>query len=297
MNPWSAGLFLTCVVGCQDGPTPEETADFAASESRWDLVYDALSGAGDEPHILGKRAVAALATGQIGSAIRDWSRLARYDSTRLGEAASGLARSAVAAERAGDQLVLAEAVRALRAVAPEWPVGRLALSLRLPSGRPSADALILAPAILAAAPAREIADDALYALSRAEQERGHCDRAEPMLRTVIRRGDEAIAGHSRRALSDCRLAAGLLAAATGDTLAAVDALNEALDSDPMGLSGRRASVALGDVQEGRGDMFGARLLWQTVVTSGAQRDSITEMALERLNARGTADSIGVSPYQ
>lgn len=286
-------LVMLACASCGSGPTDEALADVAAAEGRWPAAFEALQRAGAEPRILGKRAEAALQAGQLAAATRDWTRLARFDSTRRGEAAVGLARTASVAERRGDDLALAGAVIGLRAVAPEWPVGRLALSLRVTPGAPDADAPALVPAILAAAPSREVADDALYALARSAQEHGHCDAAEPLLGVVAKRASPTVAGHASRALATCRLQVGILAVEAGDTAAAVVAFNEAVDHDPNGSAGRRALLALGDLHLQSGDPFGARLAWQTVATSPVDPDSITALALERLRARPATDSLGV----
>jgi tetratricopeptide (TPR) repeat protein len=287
---------LVLLSACGAGPSAEAVADLSAAAGSWPAAFEALQGAGSEPRILGKRAEAALQSGKLSAATRDWIRLASYDSTRRGEAAVGLVRTAVAAERQGDRQVLAEAVIGLRRLAPEWPVGRLALSLRMESGAPSAEAEVLAPAVLAAAPSRDVADDALYALGRAEQELGDCASAEQLLGVVFRRASPTLAGHASRALADCRLRAGLIALSAGDTVLALNALESAVEQDPLGPSGRSALVALGDVHLQMGDPFAAELAWQTVATAAVAPDSITALALERLRARPATDSVGV-PWQ
>lgn len=287
-------LLALLQVGCGPGPGPEQLADLAAADGRWGAAFEALAGAGSEPRILGKRAEAALQAGRLSTAADDWARLARFDSTRQGEAAVGLARVAAAAERQGDAPALSRAVVALRTVAPRWPVGRLALSLRVASGAPDADAPLLVPAILAAAPARDVADDALYALARSVEEREGCEAAVPLLGVVVRRAVEPLTAHAVRALAGCRLALGLRALADGDTARATVALEASVDLDPAGVAGRRALLTLGDVHLGRGDLFGAQLAWQAVATAPAEPDSITALALDRLQARPATDAIGAA---
>jgi tetratricopeptide (TPR) repeat protein len=281
-------------VACGDRASPAQVADVAAAEGRWADAFVALEGAGAEPRILGRRAEAAFRSGRLSAATREWERLARFDTTRRGEAAVGIARAAAAAERQRDAIALSRAVIALRTVAPEWPVGRLALGLRMPSGAPHADAPVLVPAILAAAPARDVADDALYALGRAAQERDGCRDAAPIFHVVVRRATATLAEHATRALAGCRVQEGVLALAAGDTVAAIEAWDQAVELDPAGEAGRRALLGLGDVHFGRGDIFAAQLAWQAVATMSVDPDSITALALERLRARPAADSTGAA---
>ena len=103
------------------------------------------------------------------------------------KAGAGLARTAYAAERAGNQNALALSLLGLRHVAPGWPLGRLALRFGRVGALPGADAAEIIPAALAAVSRRNGVDPLLAAMGHAERSAGACDRAVPVLESVIRR--------------------------------------------------------------------------------------------------------------
>lgn len=286
-------MALVVLAACGDRPSDELLGDAAVAAGRWDVALEAYADAGRDPRLLAKRATIALEAGRPGAAALTWTELARADSSRAGEAAAGLARAALMAQRDGDMLSLATAVRGLREVAPTWPLGRLALPLRLAAFPSEEDVMVLAPAILAAAPARDVADEALIALAAAWRRAGRCDRAAPLLDALARRLEDRAAVASAAAFAACRLEAGLAALAADDPAGARILLEEAVNRDPTGVAGRRALVALGDVHLLTGDVFAAQLAWRTAAAAAVQPDSITALALERLRAAATTDSIDV----
>jgi hypothetical protein len=279
--------------GCGTRLDDEAVGDLAVAEGRWAEAVEAYGRAGREPVVLAKRASAALEAGRPGAAALAWTELAERDSSRTGEAAVGLARSALMAQRDGDMLSLANAVRGLRTVAPGWPLGRLALPLRLAAFPSDEDVIMLAPAILAAAPSRDVADEVLGALAGAWRERDRCDRAAPILDALSRRLVGVAASTAASGYAACRLRTGLQAIEAGDWVAARGPLSEAVNRDPDGATGRRALVALGDVHFQMGDVFAAQLAWRTAASAALETDSITALALDRLRAAQATDSTGV----
>lgn len=287
-------LLGLAVAGCGRGTADEALGDAAAASGDWAGAFDAWQHAGDEPRLLAKRADAALQSGRLNAAAVEYARLGRRDAGRAGEAAAGLYRTALAAARAGDELALAGAVSGLMEVAPGWPVGRLALPLRLAAFPASEDILRLAPAVLAATPARDVADAALLAWARAEHEAQDCPGASDLYRAVERRGDPELARPAAQGIAACGLVIGLAALGDEDLDGAEAAFAASIQRDPAGEFGRRALVGLGDVHFQLGDLFQAQLAWRTAASTGSLTDSITTLALERLRASEVSDSAGES---
>ncbi|MCA9762321.1 MAG: hypothetical protein KC544_04230 [Gemmatimonadetes bacterium] len=285
---WAALLVATA---CGAPPTPEQLADRAAADGRWEEALAALSQAEPTAGVLARRAEAALQSGNLRTAAVDFTRLASADASRRGEAASGLTRTAQAAGRTGDGLALTTALLGLRDVAPGWPLGRLALNVRLGDEAPPDEVLRLAPAILASSPGRDVGDRVLLALAEAVLAEGDCSRAVPVLTAVETRADPALAAVAGGLRAGCLLAEGMAALAAGDTLAARRALDATVALDPSGAAGRRALVALGDVYLGEGDPFAAQVAWRTAAAA-AQSDTITALALERLRSMAGPGATG-----
>jgi tetratricopeptide (TPR) repeat protein len=282
------------IIGCGRGGADEALGDAAAATGRWSDALAAWQRAGDEPRLLAKRADAALQSGRLNAAAVEFTRLGRRDTSRTGEAAAGLARTALAAAQGDDPLALAGAIGGLIEVAPSWPVGRLALPLRLATFPAGEDIMRLAPAVLAAAPARDVADAALLAWARAEHEAGDCRAALGLYGAVELRDDATMARDAAQGIASCGLATGLAALGDDDLDAAEPAFESAVQRDPAGPAGRRALVGLGDVHFQMGDLFQAQLAWRTVASTGGLTDSITTLALDRLRASEVVDSAGES---
>ncbi len=283
-------LLVLVLAACGSHPDDEALGDLAAGQGRWSDALDAYNQAGSDVGLIAKRANAALEAGRPGTAAVAWAAVADGDTSRRAEAAVGLTRAAEAAKRRGDMLALATAIRGLRQFAPGWPVGRLALSLRLSAFPSTEDALALAPAILAASPARDVADSALARWAAAWRERGDCSRAAPLYNALARVTEGDAARDAELAFAACRLRQGLAATEAGAFDSARAALGDAVNTDPNGALGRRALIGLGDVHLQNGDLFAAQLAWRTAATSAAEPDSITDLALERLRAVSSTDS-------
>lgn len=276
-------LAVLLLAACGGGPPdPERLGDSAWVEGR---VTDALiewRRGGASPRVLAKRAEAALAAGQLTEAAESWARLARADAGRTGDAAAGLARTALAAERAGDELALRHALLGLREVAPGWPVGRLALRVGLGDDLAAADLVRLVPAVLATSPGPRRTDAALARLASAERLQGRCDLAVPVYIMVARRSEVGLDATQVEEWAGCETALGLEAMLTDRIEDAKAWFEQAAGRAPDGPAGRRALVALGDLHLAEGDPFAAMLAWQSVAAARAAPDSITALALERL---------------
>jgi tetratricopeptide (TPR) repeat protein len=294
MKPGVVLLVSLAVTACGSEKSEERLGDAAAAAGRWDAAYTHWQEAGDEVRVLAKRADAALRLGRHNAAAIEFARVGRRDSTRVGEAAAGLARTATAASQAGDGLAAATAVGALAEIAPDWPAGRLAMSVRLADFPAGEDVLRLAPAVLAAVPTREVANRGLLAWARAEHEAGRCGEALGLYRAVELRDDNALLSEAARGVASCSSRIGLELLEAGHNEAARKAFEDAVQRDPDGAAGRRALIGLGDVLLIDGDLFQAQLAWRTAASTGGQTDSITTLALERLRASEVVDSAGES---
>lgn len=284
MRAWPLAWLVLAACG-GGAPEPEAVGDAAWVEGR---VADALTAwrrGGSSPRVLAKRAEAALTAGQLPEAAESWARLARADSTRIGDAAAGLARTALAAERSGNELALRHAVIGLREVAPSWPVGRLALRVALGDDLAAADVVRLVPAVLATSPGPRRTDLALVRLASAERLQGRCDLAVPVYIMVARRSPDDLDAARIEEWAACETQLGLEAMLTDRPAEARGWLEQAAGRAPDGAAGRRALVALGDLHLADGDPFAAMLAWQSVAAARVAPDTITALALDRLRSQ------------
>ncbi len=125
------GLALLVAAGCtRSAADHEELGDraYAAGAYR-DALAEYQLGLKAQPgnaDLQAKAAAAALHTGDYVIAVAAYWALAQRDRSRAGEAADGLERVARAALAANDRAAVVSALAALRAVAPERPLGRYA---------------------------------------------------------------------------------------------------------------------------------------------------------------------------
>lgn len=284
MRVWPLAWVL--LVACGGGaPEPEAVGDAAWVEDRVPDALTAWRRGGSSPRVLAKRAEAALVAGYLPEAAESWARLARADSTRTGDAAAGLARTALAAERSGNELALRHAVIGLREVAPSWPVGRLALRVALGDDLAAADVIRLVPAVLATSPGPRRTDQVLARLASAERMQGRCDLAVPVYIMVARRSPGDLDARRIEEWAGCETQFGLEAMRTDRPTEARDWFERAAGRAPDGAAGRRALVALGDLHLADGDPFAAMLAWQSVAVARAAPDTITALALDRLRTQ------------
>ena len=281
-------LLVAVLLGCGGARnSPERLGDEAWHRGQWAVATAQYRLVGDIPRLLAKRADAALLGGDLMVAAMLYRQLGAADPTRTGEAAAGLVRVAEVAQRAGDVHAVAACIAGLAEVAPGWPLGRLAL--RLPSDAQWDPSLVgaIGPAGLAAAGGGE---RWLLALGRGYRAAKRCPEAIAALETLRRRERGPAADTAGAELASCQLNVGLAALGAGRPGEADFWLLQAATADPLGASGRRALVALGDARLAEGDLAGANLRWQQVLTAPVSPDSITVMALERLRDPGVFGS-------
>ena len=155
------------LVGCAVGrPTNEQRGDDAWHDARWADAVAAYRAVGTNPRIVAKLADAALQGGLLTESADAWTQLGTEAPDRSAEAAAGLARVAQAAEKAGNSVALVHALLGLHAIAPQWPLARLASRLTDVNGLPAGDVAGVTPAILASSPGRAEVERWLVTLDR-----------------------------------------------------------------------------------------------------------------------------------
>jgi len=277
-------LALTAVAGCGWGQGGrEQLGDAAWHDARWaDAVAD-YRAAGDSPRLIAKVADAALEGRLWSVSAAAWTRLGTDAPDRVAEAAAGLARVAAMAQDAGDDAGLAQAITGLRQIAPGWPLQRLGSRLGgLGNLQPAAMAEVI-PVLLSSVSGREPTEPLLVMLGRADQARGDCNAAVPILEGVLRTTTNgSLRDSATTTLSGCELGLGLSALAARHPGDAERWLERAMQRDSAGVTGRRARLAYGDALAVEGDSSSARAAWQ-VVASGTPQDSLTQAAFQRLS--------------
>ncbi len=288
---------VAVLAGCPAAAADHERlGDRAYREERFaDAMaeYRAAVRGGGRPRLWAKLGAAALGARDAAAAVNAFERLAGEDPTRVTEAAAGLERAAQLAERAGaaGTADLASAVRALRRVAPGRPLGRLA---RAPAaGVGAAEAVALFPAALASAADRRAVDSLLVAYAGAQRVTTACESAARTYRTALRRVREPAQRRAAEAgLAACALRLGLDALAAERADVAEAWFGEALRGGGASPEGWRARIGLGEARLLQGDVLGAALAWQAVISGESVPDSLVRLATLKLNALGSAEPPG-----
>ncbi len=286
-------LLALSAAGCASAAADHERlGDRAYREGRFSQAmaeYRAAQRSGGRARIWAKLGSAALHERDLGAAIEAFTQLEAADHSRNAEAAAGLERAAHMAERAGDiELAhLAAAVRSLRIVAPGRPLGRFALAPS--SGLPATEALGVLPAALASAADARTVDSLLVAVGAAQRVTTDCEGASKTLKTVLRRTrDNGLRKTAAQSMGVCAVRLGLDALATQQPEAAERWFEEAVTAAGASPWGWRASVGLGDARLNQGDVIGAALAYQSVISATGAPDSLVKLATEKLNALGGA---------
>jgi tetratricopeptide (TPR) repeat protein len=283
-------LVAAVVVSVSCGPAggAEGAGDTSYAEGRYQEALEAyapLAETAPSPRLWAKVGATALHLGQLREATAAYRALALSDPDRADEAADGLERVVLAAERRLDQAALEEAVAALRAVAPERPLGRHALSLMQVAEGPVASSDFAAA--LAAATEAGTVDTFLLRQASALAAAGECDAAVPLYHAALRRSGRLGNPPAESGLVEClfRLGTVLLPAAPDSAEAW---FREATTVDSTTAFGRAAMIGLGDARARQGDLVGAALAYQSALSGGERTDSIAGIAAAKLNALASA---------
>ena len=201
------GRGVAAVALCACGPSggPEGAGDRSYAEGRYQEALAAYAPArGNGRRRLGsgpRSAPPALRLGQLREATAAYRALAEVAPERADEAAEGLDLVIVAAERRRDDGALAEAVEALRAVAPDRPLGRHALNLMQVADGPVSPS-DFAAALAVATDARTV-DSLLVRQADALAGSGECGGAVPLYQSALRRSGRSGSPSAETGLVDC----------------------------------------------------------------------------------------------
>lgn len=286
----SACAALLAIAACGPAGGPEGAADRLYAEGRYQealAAYAPLAETAPSPGLWAKVGASALRLGRLREATAAYVELARSAPEREDEAAEGLEQVIVAAERRVDEVALEEAVAALRAVAPGRPLGRHALNLMAVMDGP-VDPSDFAAALAVATDARTV-DSLLVRQGTALASQGECSEAVPLFQAAVRRSGRAGNLSAEAGLVDCflRLGASLLATAPDSAEAWFRGVTGVDSTGPVG---RAAMLGIGDARARQGDLIGAALAYQAVLSSSTQADSLSDVAGARLNALVAADA-------
>jgi tetratricopeptide (TPR) repeat protein len=290
-----AGVMLA-VAGCEPGAgAHERKGDRAYSESRFaDAVaaYRLAVRVGTRADLWAKVGSAGLRLPDYAIAAEAYRELAASDALRVMEATQGLDLAAQGAERADDFATLRVVLLSLLSIAPDWANGTYALKVVRHVETTPEERMVLLLLAVAAAPDRRIADSLLGAYADVLRHTGSCRKGIRVYRSVLRRtessrlAEELVGGRAA-----CALELGWERLGE-EPWAAEGWFLEAVETTPDTDIGRMALVGLGQARAAQGDLIGAALAYQDAVTSTANPDSITILAMEKLNEIASAQSPG-----
>lgn len=286
----SLGGLAGCIVAAADHERLGDQAYRERSFAKALGEYQAAQQTGARSRVWAKTAAAAIEAGEFGAAIDAFDQLAREDPTRGPEAAVGLERVAQRAERQGPSgyPTIAKAILVLRQVAPNRPLGHLALVSMGGTIEPR-DAVNLIPTAIATAGSARAVDSLLLRLAEAQRTTVACDGAARSYRAVLRRTDDPkVRTMAREGLSECALVLGRDALASQNSPEAEAWFGLVLGYESDSPRGWRANLGLGDARLLRGDALGAAVAYQAVLSAVGVPDSLREAAVQKLNRLGTA---------
>ncbi|HEX9894352.1 MAG TPA: hypothetical protein VGA78_10535 [Gemmatimonadales bacterium] len=287
------GALLVLTAACGDAADHERLGDRHYREAQWVQAlaeYQAASRDNGSGDVWGKMGAAALHAGNLQAALEAYAQLGAREASRVAEAARGLERVARAARR-GDSAsaILTAAVVALRRLAPDRPLGRLARAAEAPGTADRMEELNLMPGAIAGANSSQDVNRLLLSYGAALRATTACDRAVAIYRMAIRRApgieSRKLAGEG---LGACALQLGLDALASGRVAFAEQWFVEVTQADPASPVGLRARIGWGDARLKQGDLLGAAIVWQTVLSAAAVPDSLRQMVQTRISELGSA---------
>lgn len=268
----------------------ERLGDRAYREGRFAAAIAEYRAAGKghgSARLSAKLGSAALHERDLGTAIEAFVALKESDPSRGAEAASGLERVAYLATHGGvsQPVQLAAAVRALRTVAPGRPLGRFAFAST--AGLDAGEAIGALPAALAAASDARTVDSLLVAYGDAQRVTTACEAATHTFGVVLRRTrNGGLRSTASLGIGACALRLGLDALAAEQAELAERWFESAVSAAPATPFGWRASIGLGDARVRQGDVLGAAIAYQSVLSAATVPDSLTKLAADKLNALG-----------
>jgi len=285
-------VLLGLLMGCSPAAADHERlGDRAYREGRFataEAEYRAASRGKGGARLYAKLGAAALHSNDVATAIEAYSSLKESDPSRAAEAAAGLERAAALAARGGGSELthLAAAVRALRGVAPGRPIGRFGLApvAELDPG----EALAALPVALAAATDSRTVDSLLVAYGEAQRITTACEAATHTYAAVLRRArNPGLRTTAAQGTATCALRLGLDALAGAQAEVAEHWFEAAVTAAPTTAPGWRAAIGLGDARASQGDVLGAAIAYQSVLSAQGVPDSLQKLAADKLNGLGS----------
>ena len=286
---------LLLALGCGAAADHERLGDRHYRASKWaeaQAEYDAAVRGTFSSDVWAKLGDAAHRAGDLAMAVTAYERLSEADASRTAEAARGLervARTALRGTTRGDPALTA-AVVALRRIAPDRPLGRLARAAEAQGTADRVEELSLMPSALASADGSSEVNSLLLRWASGLRATTACEEAVSVYRMAVRRSPalemRKLAGDG---LASCALQLGLDAFAAGRASVAEQWFVEATQADPSSPAGVRARLGWGDAREAQGDLMGAAIVWQTVVGTPGAPDSLKAQARERISGLASAD--------
>lgn len=266
----------------------ERLGDRAYREGRFVAAvaeYRAAARSRGGARVYAKLGSAALHDRDLSTAIDAYAALKAADPARAAEAAAGLERAAYLATHgeAAQPVQLAAAVRALRMVAPGRPLGRF--GLELVAGLDAAEALGTLPAALASASDARSVDSLLLAFGEAQRVTTACEAATHTFGAVLRRTRNAgVRTSAAQGIGACALRLGLDALSGAQAELAERWFEAAESAAPATPFGWRATIGLGDARMSQGDVLGAAIAYQSVLSAAGVPDTLQKLAAGKLDS-------------
>lgn len=281
---------LLALAGCGGGAASREhLGDGHYRAGRFEdaiAEYRLAQAGGSVPSVWAKLGSAALLAGRPLDAIEAYDSLAQQDPSRVAEAARGLERAARLPQ--ADEAQVARAVSVLQRLVPDRPLGRLAM-VPGAGARRSEDARMLLPSAIAGAASSAEVNQVLLRYATSLRSTSGCEEATGAYRTALRRIREpGLRQEIQSGLAGCALRLGLEALASDRPETAEQWFTEAASVDAGGANGLRARIGWGDARLRQGDVLGAAITWQSVVSVSGAPDSLAQMAAARINALASA---------
>lgn len=291
-----ASAVLLASAGCGAAADHERLGDRHFRESRWTEAlaeYQAATRNAPTAAVWAKAGEAAHRAGDLRAAVAAYEQLGLTDASRTGEAARGLervARTALRGPGTGNPALTA-AVVALRRLAPDRPLGRLARAAEAQGTADRVEELSLMPSALAAADGGSEVNTLLLRWGSGLRATTACEEAVAVYRMAMRRSAALeMRRQAGEGLASCALQLGLDAFAAGRASIAEQWFVEATQADPSSAVGVRARLGWGDAREAQGDLMGAVIVWQTVVGTPAAPDTLKAQARDRITRLASAEA-------
>ena len=286
----AALALLLCAAGCTPVADHERLGDRRYAEHAYtDALAEyrlAMHQTAPTAELRAKFAAAALQAGALGEAVTAYHDLARAEPGAVEEAADGLTRTARLAIGARDMAALSDALVALRDIAPQRPVGFLAVALgagtayaRRPDGM---DILLEAAAASSSVPA---ADSFLVAYADLNAHMGRCDAATLTYQAVLRRDRQVppLVEEARGGLAGCAVEDGKVSLSAGALQDAETSFRKAISIGQPDSVVRLAWLLVGDARWARGDTAVAQDAYRKAMSGAPEGDSIAARANDQLN--------------